>query len=119
MTIFLSILCAVLTGALIRQHTSWTAKEREAIAKFVAAQAEAASLTRARDDAHALNRTLRQEVESLTPFRDVKDASRKAEELRMQGAEFFANAKADAKDVESKCPSRLSLSATQLITAER
>jgi hypothetical protein len=102
MTIFLTILCVILTGALIRQHTNWAAKERETTAKLAAAQAEAVSLTRARDDALVLNRTLRDEAESLAPFREVKDASRKAEELRMQGAEFFANAKADAKEVESK-----------------
>lgn len=102
MTIFLSILCAILIGLLLLQHTKWTVKEQETTKKLAATQAETASLTRARDDALMLNRTLRDEIESLAPFREVKDASRKAEELRMQGAEFFANAKADAKDVESK-----------------
>lgn len=102
MTILLSILCAVLAGALIRQHISWAAKERDAIATLAAARVEAASIARARDDALALNSILREEVDSLAPFREVKDASRRAEELRMQAAEFFANAKADAKDVESK-----------------
>jgi hypothetical protein len=37
MTIFLSILCAILAGALIRQYISWAAKERDAIAKLAAA----------------------------------------------------------------------------------
>lgn len=102
MTIFLAILCAILVGALARQHTSWAAKEREVIAKLASAQAETASLTRARDDALVLSRTLREDVESLAPFREVRDASRRAEDLRMQAAEFFANAKADAKAVESR-----------------
>lgn len=102
MTLFLSILCAILAGALIRQHMSWAAKERGTTTKLAAAQAEIASLTRARDEAFALNCTLREEVESLAPFREVKDASRRAEELRMQAAEFYANAKAEAKEVESK-----------------
>lgn len=102
MSIFLSILCAVLVGALIRQHLSWIAKEREAITKLAAVQAEVSKLTQARDEALALNNALREEVKSLAPFREVKDASLKAQELRMQAAELFANAKADASDIESK-----------------
>jgi chromosome segregation ATPase len=102
MTILLSLLCAILAGALIRQHTRWAAKERDAVANLAAAQTEVASLTRARDEALKLNRALHAEVESLAPFREVRNASQKAEEIRIQASEIFANAMADAKDVQSK-----------------
>lgn len=101
MTIILSILRAILSGPLILQHIRWTAKQHEAISKLAAAQSEAASLTRARDDALALSCTLREKVNSLAALREVTDANRRAEELRMQAVEFIVNAKGDAKVLES------------------
>lgn len=100
MAIFLSILCFILIGALVYQHTSWITKERASEQKLAAARAERNDLIRVKEDLLATERILREEIQLLAPFKHVKDASRKAEELRMQAAEFFANAQADAKRVE-------------------
>lgn len=101
MSLVLSLLCLALIVGIAFQHHSWKAKMRAAEQRHAEARAEFEEmLRRARADAEASNAVLMREIETLAPFREVKDASRKAEELRMQAAERVANARADAQQLE-------------------
>lgn len=97
----LAIACIVLILGLLFQQRSWSAKLRAADILHAAAKAEIEeTLRKTKSDLGASNAALRNEVESLAPFKEVRDASLQAQELRMQAAEVFANARADAQRVE-------------------
>ncbi len=53
-----------------------------------------------RSDFEAADAATQAEIAALSPFRHVRDASRKAEEIRIQASEFFANAQAEGRQVE-------------------
>lgn len=97
----LFLICLGLIGMLVLQHRTWTTKMRAAEIQAAAVRArEEEAFRKTKDDLEAANAELTQEIHSLAPFREIRDASRKAEELRMQAAEVFANARADAQRME-------------------
>ncbi|USX24465.1 DUF4041 domain-containing protein [Oxalobacteraceae bacterium OTU3CINTB1] len=107
MSFALSLICFVLIGVLFYERRRSIAKIHAAETSHAAANAEhdreVAQMRRAFDTANAASQA---EIASLSPFKQVRDASRKAEEIRIQASEFFANAQADARQVEKDAGQR-------------
>lgn len=97
----LSIVCLLLAALLFYQHRRWNAivqKNRQELSALNAQHA--ASTQQMRTEFNAENDILRKELDTMAPFREVRDASRKAEEVRMQASELFANARAETRKME-------------------
>ncbi|GAA5012410.1 hypothetical protein GCM10025794_00440 [Massilia kyonggiensis] len=100
MSVTLLIVCLILVGLIIFQRQSWIGRLKTVEAEYARQKNEHDTLLqKARDEFQATNEALQTELKTLEPFAQVRDAARKAQELRMQASEFFANAKADAQRI--------------------
>ena len=93
----------VLPGILFYQHKSWKGKVRNAeVAHAVEKSEMEKALAQARSEFETSRSQMEAEIASLAEFKRVRDASRKAEELRIQASEIFANAQAEARRLEAE-----------------
>lgn len=103
MSMTLLLVCLMLVAVIVFQRQSWINRlkniEAENARKTAEQEAEAQKMC---NEFRTENETLRRELKTLEPFAHVRDASLKAQEIRMQAAELFANAKADAQHVQQE-----------------
>lgn len=101
MSVALLLACLLLVVVIIFQRQSWLGRLKSVETENARKSTEqAAVLIKTRDDFQAANDALLKELKTLEPYAQVRDAAAKAQELRMQAAEVFANAKADAQRVQ-------------------
>jgi hypothetical protein len=99
----LLLACLLLVAVIVFQRQSWINHLKSVETENARKSAEQeALLQKTRDEFRAANDVLQKELKTLEPFIQVRDAAHKAQELRMQAAEVFAHAKADAQRVQQE-----------------